>query len=315
MNIFKTQAVEQALPWPGLIEAIEKLFLQGAEVPQRQALTIQLPGGGEGTLLLMPAWIGGDSIGVKAVTFFPGNTALGLSTISAAYLLFDGATGAIRAAMDGDAITVRRTAATSAAAAKRLIRPDARRLLVIGTGQLSANLIEAHATVHAYDHIEVYGRSPGKAQAVVAAVGKAGITATVATDLEASVRSADVISCCTSATSPVVHGAWLKPGAHLDLVGAFKDDMRECDDETVRRAAIFVDARPGALLAGDLSQPLRADVITETAILADFRDLVSGTHPGRRNAAEITLFKSVGNALEDLAAARMFGLSQASKNS
>lgn len=307
MKVFDAAQVRAALPWPELITAIEALFVAGATVPQRQALTIDNPGGADGTLLLMPAWIGGDSIGVKAVTFFPGNSALGLSTISAAYLLFDGRTGAIRAACDGDEITVRRTAATSAAAAKRLARADARRLVVVGAGQLSANMAEAHAAVRSYDVIGIYARKSEKAADVVARLAAGGLKAEVVDDLEAAVRAADVVSCCTSATRPVVLGAWLKPGAHLDLVGAFKDDMRECDDEAVRRAAIFVDARPGALLAGDLAQPIRAGVIGEAAIRGDFRDLVAGLHPGRTGDSEITLFKSVGNAIEDLAAGRLIG--------
>ena len=305
MKTYDAEAVRRALPWPDLITAIEALFVRGADVPQRQALTITNTGGEDGTLLLMPAWIGGESIGVKAVTFFPGNTKRGISTISAAYLLFDGATGAIRAAMDGDAITVRRTAATSAAAARKLAREDARRLLIAGTGQLSANLAQAHAAVRAYDSIEIYGRTASKAAEVVAELAALGLPATVCTHLETSVRAADTIACCTSATAPVLKGAWLKPGVHVDLVGGFKDDMRETDDDVVQAASIFVDARPGALLSGDLSQPIRAGVISEADILGDFRALASGTHPGRRSQGEITLFKSVGNAIEDLAAAQL----------
>ena len=305
MKTYDAEAVRRALPWPDLITAIEALFVRGADVPQRQALTITNTGGEDGTLLLMPAWIGGESIGVKAVTFFPGNTKRGISTISAAYLLFDGATGAIRAAMDGDAITVRRTAATSAAAARKLAREDARRLLIAGTGQLSANLAQAHAAVRAYDSIEIYGRTASKAAEVVAELAALGLPATVCTHLETSVRAADTIACCTSATAPVLKGAWLKPGVHVDLVGGFKDDMRETDDDVVQAASIFVDARPGALLSGDLAQPIRAGMISEADILGDFRALASGTHPGRRSQGEITLFKSVGNAIEDLAAAQL----------
>ena len=305
MKTYDAEAVRRALPWPDLITAIEALFVRGADVPQRQALTITNTGGEDGTLLLMPAWIGGESIGVKAVTFFPGNTKRGISTISAAYLLFDGATGAIRAAMDGDAITVRRTAATSAAAARKLAREDARRLLIVGTGQLSANLAQAHAAVRAYDSIEIYGRTASKAAEVVAELAALGLPATVCTHLETSVRAADTIACCTSATAPVLKGAWLKPGVHVDLVGGFKDDMRETDDDVVQAASIFVDARPGALLSGDLAQPIRAGMISEADILGDFRALASGTHPGRRSQGEITLFKSVGNAIEDLAAAQL----------
>ncbi len=312
MNVLNALAVRQALPWPGLIEAIETLFAQGATVPQRQVLSIEdtsRPDGAKalGALLLMPAWIGGDSIGVKAVTFFPGNRELGLSTISAAYLLFDGRTGAIKAACDGDEITVRRTAATSAAAAKRLARMDAKRLLVVGTGQLAPNMALAHACVRSYDIIEIYGRDPQKAAAVVRQLGDEGLRATVAGDLATSAARADVICSVTSATSPVILGEWLKPGTHVDLVGGFKDDMREADDACVSNASIFVDARAGALLAGDLAQPIRAGIISETAIRADLRELVTGVHRGRSKDTEITLFKSVGNALEDLAAGKMIG--------
>lgn len=305
MQMFDAAAVRAALPWPGLIAALEEMFARGADVPQRQSFTIANPEGDDGTLLLMPAWIGGDSIGVKAVTFFPGNTALGLATINAAYILFDGADGRLKGVYEGDELTVRRTAAASAVAAKRLARADARHLLVVGTGQLSANMAAAHASVRPFTRIEIYGRSPGKAAAVVAALAEDGLTAQVCEDLAASAAAADVISCCTSATEPVVRGAWLKPGAHLDLVGAFKGDMREADDEVVRRANLFVDLRPGAILAGDLAQPLAAGIIAESDIRADLKELVTGAHPGRTGEDEITVFKSVGYALEDLAAARL----------
>lgn len=305
MQMFDAAAVRAALPWPGLIAALEEMFAGGADVPQRQSFTIANPKGDDGTLLLMPAWIGGDSIGVKAVTFFPGNTAIGLATINAAYLLFDGADGRLKGVYEGDELTVRRTAAASAVAAKRLARADAQHLLVVGTGQLSANMAAAHASVRAFTRIEIYGRNRDKAAAVVAALAEEGLKAAICEDLAASAAAADVISCCTSATEPVVRGAWLKPGAHLDLVGAFKGDMREADDEAVTRASLFVDLRPGAILAGDLAQPLAAGIIAESDIRADLKELVTGAHPGRTGDDEITFFKSVGYALEDLAAARL----------
>lgn len=305
IKLLNAEDVRHRLPWEGLIAAIEAQFAEGAQVPPRSVFDVANPKGENGALLLMPAWSEGDTLGVKAVTFFPGNSARGLSTISAAYLLFDGVTGQIRAVCDGDEITVRRTAATSAAAAKRLARPDARRLLVVGTGQLAPNMAEAHAAVHAYDCIDVFGRTRDKAAAVVARLAAAGLPARLAEDLESAVRAADVISCCTSATVPPVRGAWLKPGTHLDLVGGFRDDMREVDDATIAAASLFVDERPGALKSGDLAQPIRDQVIRESDIRADFRALVSGVHAGRASAQEITLFKSVGHGLEDLAAGRM----------
>jgi alanine dehydrogenase len=305
MKMLDTLSVRAALPWKGLIKSIEALFADGASVPARQILSVDNPGGKDGALLLMPAWKPGETLGVKAVTFFPGNSEHGLSTISAVYLLFDGKTGHIRAVCDGDEITVRRTAATSAAAAKRLARKTVKRLLVVGSGQLAPNMAEAHAAVRKYESIEIYGRSRDKAESVVARLVAAGLPARVSGDLEASVRAADVVSCCTSATQPLIRGEWLKPGVHLDLVGGFKDDMREVDDAAIALASIFVDEKPHALLAGDLAQPIRSKVIGERAILAEFRDLVLGVHGGRASLDEITLFKSVGHGLEDLAAGRM----------
>ncbi|HRJ68333.1 MAG TPA: ornithine cyclodeaminase family protein [Beijerinckiaceae bacterium] len=305
MTQLNAEDVRRRLPWDRLIGAIEAQFSEGAQVPPRPVFDVANPKGQAGALLLMPAWTEGETLGVKVVTFFPGNSELGLSTISAAYLLFDAATGQIRAVCDGDEITVRRTAATSAAAARRLARSDAKRLLVVGSGQLAPNMAEAHAAVRGYDVIEIFGRSRDKAAAVVSRLVRAGLPARVADDLEASVRAADVVSCCTSATVPPVQGTWLRPGTHVDLVGGFRDDMREVDDTAVARASLFVDERPGALKSGDLAQPIRAGLLRESDIRADFRELVTGSHVGRTSAQEITLFKSVGHGLEDLAAGRM----------
>jgi ornithine cyclodeaminase len=288
-----------------MIEGLEDLLRQGAEAPQRLNFDLATPGGGQGSLLVMPAWIPNELIGIKLVTFFPNNGAAGLPTISAAYLAFDGSTGQLKGVLDGDELTARRTAAASAVAAKRLARSDANRLLVIGTGQLSSKMVMAHASVRPLSAIEVFGRDPLKAEAVVTLLHQHGIKASVSEDLTSSVGSADIISCVTSATSPVLEGTWLKPGAHVDLVGGFRPDMREADGEVVRRASVFVDVRQGAVLAGDLAQPIAEGLLSESDIKADLTELVRGEHPGRSGAEEITLFKSVGHALEDLAAARV----------
>lgn len=306
MRIIDEHDLSRALNWPDLIGAIEaELRLERVVSPERQNLEIALPDGSVANLLIMPAWIGGEAIGVKLVTFFPGNGAKGLPTINAGYMLFNGSDGRIEAAMDGDELTARRTAAASALAAKYLAREDASRLLVVGTGQLSAHVVQAHASVRAYRDIRIHGRNAEKVGAVVATLADLGIQATGSTDLEQSCREADVISCVTSATQAVVKGDWLEPATHLDLIGAFKPDMRESDDEAIRKATIFVDTRAGASKAGDLAQPLAAGVITADSIAADLSELVKGEHPGRRTASEITLFKSAGFSLEDLAAARL----------
>jgi ornithine cyclodeaminase len=207
--------------------------------------------------------------------------------------------------MEGDELTARRTAASSALAARHLARKDARRLLVVGTGQLAPKVAAAHASVRTYDTVEIYGRRRDKAQGVVDALAAEGIEATIADDLEAAVRSADVVSCVTSSAAPVVLGDWVRPGTHVDLIGAFKDDMRESDDALVKKAELFLDFRPGAMKAGDLAQPLAAGVIGEGDIRADLAELVRGGHPGRTDNGAVTLFKSAGFSLLDLAAARL----------
>jgi alanine dehydrogenase len=305
MQIFGHKEISASLDWLRMIHGLEDLLRQGAEVPQRLNYSLPTSSGGHGSLLVMPAWIPGELIGVKLVTFFPDNGDVALPTISAAYVAFDGATGQLKGILDGEELTARRTAAASAVAAKRLARPDAAHLLVIGTGQLSAKMALAHASVRSLSRIEIFGRDPRKAEEVVKHLQCEGIEVLVSEDLEGSAQSADIVSCVTSATSPVLKGAWLKPGAHVDLVGGFRADMREADDEVVRRASIFVDVRRSAILAGDLAQPITAALLSESDIKADLSELVRGEHMGRTSPDEITLFKSVGDALEDLAAARL----------
>ena len=191
----------------------------------------------------------------------------------------------------------------SALAARYLARPDAGRLLVIGTGRLAPALALAHANGRDLTALEVWGRRPDAARAVVEVLERQGLRAAVAEDLDEAVARADLISCATGATEPLVAGRLLSPGAHLDLVGSFRPDMREADDEAVRRAAVFVDTRAGALRSGDLARPLAAGVLDGSEILADLADLVAGRHRGRGAPEQITLFKSAGFALADLAAA------------
>ena len=299
-------AVREATPWNELIEAIAELLAGGtANVPQREIHDVGLPGGGTGSLLVMPAWLDAELLGVKAVTYFPSNAGTDLPTISAGYLLFDGTTGQLCATLDGDELTLRRTAAVSALAADRLARPDASRLLVVGTGKLAPNLALAHAAVREFEMIEVWGRTPANAEATARQLVSEGLPARPVEALDAAVGRADIVTCATGATSPLVSGELLRPGIHLDLVGSFRADMREADDDAVLAATLFVDTLDGAVLAGDLAQPLAAGVISDSDIAADLASLVTGRHPGRTSEAEITLFKSVGFALSDLAAATL----------
>lgn len=306
MEVFDAAAIRLATPWPALMEAIAALLVDpSAGAPERYVHPLTRPGGAEGSLLVMPAWRSGDVIGVKAVTYFPTNSGTSTPTINAGYLLFDGRSGRLEAALDGDELTLRRTAASSALAARHLARRDACRLLVVGTGQLAPAVARAHAHGRDLSTVEVWGRNTGRTQNVVEDLLQAGLPARVASDLDTAVARADLISCVTGATEPLIAGRLLRPGVHVDLIGSFRPDMREADDDTLRRVAVFVDTRAGALRAGDLARPLASGVIDGSEILADLADLVAGRHPGRTKPEQITLFKSAGFALADLAAARL----------
>lgn len=306
MRFIDAAAVTAATPWPDLIDALAEAFREGAEMPQRHHHTVPVPGEPDGTLLLMPCWRAGEALGVKVVNIFPGNSARGQPAVNGAYVLMNATTGAIEAIIDGGELTARRTAAVSALAASFLARDDAQTLLVVGTGRLATLLAEAHARVRAIDKVLVWGRTPAKAEAVAGTLKDAGLDARAAQDLAAAAKQADIVSCATLSTAPLVLGAWLQPGCHLDLVGAFRADMREADDEALAQAQVFVDTRAGVLAeGGDVVQAISAGRLAAGDIAADLADLCAGAHRGRRNEAERTVFKSVGTGLADLAAARL----------
>ncbi len=289
-----------------LIERLRQTFRGGVEVPVRHHHRVPTYGQNDATLLLMPAWEVGQSIGVKIVTVFPDNGAADLPAVQGVYLLLDGKTGVPRALLDGPALTKRRTAAASALAASYLARPDSERLLVVGTGALAPELIEAHSTVLPIKHVLVWGRNPEKAKKVAGRFHRPKFRIEATDDLEGAVRGAHVISCATLAREPLIRGAWLQPGQHLDLVGGFTPEMREADDDCIRRSRVFVDTREGACTeAGDIVQPLKAGLLSEDDIAGDLYDLTRGQRAGRRFYDQITLFKSVGTALEDLCAAQL----------
>ncbi|WP_419847096.1 ornithine cyclodeaminase family protein [Candidatus Poriferisocius sp.] len=306
MRFLDSDQIRSATAWDELIEAIADIIADDDVVaPDRQVLTMDRPGEEPASLLLMPSWINREIVGVKAATYFPSNAGTSSPTIHAAYLCFDGQNGKLRAVLDGDELTVRRTAAVSALAARHLARPDATRLLVIGTGQLAPNMARAHSEVRRFDAIQIWGRNPAAAGEVAGLLSAEGFPATATLDVDEAIGRADLISCATGATSPVVLGERLAPGTHLDLVGGFRPDMREVDDTAITQATLFVDTVPGAVQSGDLAQPLADGAIAEESIIADLRSLVTGRNPGRRTPEEVTVFKSAGFALADLAAARL----------
>ncbi|NML15966.1 ornithine cyclodeaminase family protein [Azohydromonas caseinilytica] len=307
MKTFDAAATAAQLPFERLIPALSALFADPAcQVPARHVHEIAAPDGGPPlTSLLMPAWLPGRCYGVKIVNIAPGNAARGLPGLHGAYLLFDAVTGVPLALMDGDEITSRRTAAASALAATYLARPDARWLLVLGTGRVASLLPAAYAAVRPIEEVRVWARSPDKAQALAESLRAQGFAAEAAPDLAAAVAWAHVVSCATLAREPLVQGAWLAPASHLDLIGSFTPEMREADDDCFRNTELFVDTEEALRKSGDLLGPLARGVITPADLRATLADLCRRTAPGRRTAMERTVFKSVGTALEDLAAAML----------
>lgn len=304
MLVLNEEQTRAALPWPELIAALAAMFDSDCVTPVRHHHEMEVPGGRDSTLLLMPAWLPGRYAGVKILSVFPDNASRSLPAIFGTYLLSSAQTGQMLAAIEGGELTARRTAATSALAARYLAHPQAEELLVCGTGRLSLNLLQTHAVVRPLERFRIWGRNRDNAEAIAVQAKAIGLNVEVVDDLEAAVRTADIVSCATLSSDPIVCGDWLKPGAHLDLVGAFKPSMRESDDVAIRRASVFVDTRAGAMTeAGDIVQPLRSGALTEGGIKAEMAELVSGAHQGRADNSEITLFKSVGAALEDLAGA------------
>jgi ornithine cyclodeaminase len=302
MRILDASAVE-AIETELLVEKLREMFRSGGVVPPRHHHTIPVPGAADATLLLMPAWQAGRYLGMKVVTVFPGNSDRGLPAVAGTYVLMSGHTGEPLVLIDGRMLTLRRTAAASALAARYLARQDAHRLLMVGTGALAPHLILAHASVRPISEVLIWGRNLDKALRLARSLSSRYFTVTATDDLEGAAHGADVISCATLAREPLIRGEWLKPGQHLDLVGGFTPEMREADDAAIERSRVYVDTPMALLEAGDIVQPLKSGVLQEKSIAGDLGELAQGRCHGRSFYNQITLFKSVGTALEDLAAA------------
>ncbi|WP_029032771.1 ornithine cyclodeaminase family protein [Salinarimonas rosea] len=303
--------IDRALTFPGLVDALEAGFRGDLVAPVRHHHGVARPDG-DATLLLMPAWTAsgataasadGSALGVKIVAVFPGNAARGLASVQGVYYLADGATGVPRAVLDGARLTLWRTACASALAARHLARPDTARMTMVGAGALAPFLIRAHMSQRPITDVTIWNRDPAKAQALAASLAAEGLPTRASADLESAVREADLVSCATLSREPLVHGAWLAPGAHLDLVGAFNLAMREADDDALRRSRVHVDTPAALEEGGDVAIALRDGAIAHDRVRGDLFGLCRGEVPGRTSADEITLFKSVGAAIEDLAAA------------
>ncbi len=300
MKVFSAQDVAAATPYMDLVETLRAGFRDSATTPVRHHHD-PLP---STTLLLMPAWTSRWT-GLKVVTVKTDNPGLNLPTVQGSYLLLDNTTGASVALMDGTELTRRRTAAASALAADYLARPDAGVHCIVGAGALAPHFARAMRAVRPIGKTLICNHNPQKALALASHLRDDGLNAE-AMDMQVAVQQADIVSCVTPSTAPLVLGQWLKPGTHVDLAGAFKPSMRETDGDVVQMSSVYVDTHDGALAeAGDLLQARDEGKFDFAHIKGDLAALCQGKIWGRQNGQEITLFKSCGTALEDLAAAVM----------
>ena len=311
MRHFDQAELDKSLTFPKLIESLRSAFAGNWTTPMRHHHG--MPGVDhngaevENALLLMPSWTGPGSenfVGVKLVAVYPNNGQIDLPSIHGLYYLIDGNTGQPLATMDGARMTVWRTAAASALASTYLSRPESSTLTMIGTGALSPFMIRAHLAVRPITEVFLWNHNIRRAHELAQELRDQGLPVTSHPDLVTAVGKSDIVCAATLTTTPLIFGKWVKPGTHIDTVGAFTPTMRETDDELVQLASLFCDTRTGALKeGGDLAIPISQGVISSNDILADLHELTRGAHPGRTSPEEITYFKSVGTALEDLAGA------------
>lgn len=301
MRLIGEAEIDAALTPLGLIDALATAFRAGATAPTRHHHAIETAPDGA-SLLLMPAWTA-DYVGVKILTLFPGNPARGLDTIQGGVLLCDGRDGRPLALLDGARLTLWRTAAASALAARHLARADAARMVMVGAGALAPALVRAHAAIRPIRDVAIWNRRPEGAARLAATLAAEGLNAYPVTDLAAAVGEADLVSCATLSTEPLVRGAWLRPGTHLDLVGAFTPAMREADDAALLRGPVYIDTQDALKKGGDVAAAILSGALAPDAVTGDLAALCRGEAPGRQSPDEITVFKSVGAAIEDLAAA------------
>jgi ornithine cyclodeaminase/alanine dehydrogenase-like protein (mu-crystallin family) len=304
MKNYTADETRAALPFDRLIPALARMFQQGCTAPSRHVHGVS-ERDGSNLLALMPAWQADCLLGVKLATVFPGNAQRGLPAVHSVYALFDATTGQPLALLDGHEITNRRTAAASALAASYLAPTNARTLLLVGSGAVASLVPAAYRVVRPIERVLVWSRRYENAQTLAMRLRADGFDAGVADDLERAVRQADVIACATLSTQPLVRGAWLPSDCHLDLIGGFTPDMHEADTDCFAQARVYVDIPEALTTSGDLLSPIAAGALRVDDIAGDLAALVRGEAAGRESFIGRTIFKSVGAALEDLAAATL----------
>ncbi len=308
MQFFDQAAVARALPYAALVDALALGLQEPIASPLRSHYE---PNADASTVLIMPAWKAQQMMGVKLVSIWPGNSALGLSAVSGVYVLISCTDGRPLAVLDGTELTLRRTAAAAALAARTLARKNSQKLAILGTGSLSAPLALAHASVMEFKRILVWGRDVKKAEAVVHSLALQGLQAQASEDLQATLAQADVVAAASTATTPFIRAEWVRPGTHLGLIGAFTPTMAEAEPTLMPRAQLFADSLDAVLQkGGELLQAIQQGLVQASDIQAELAELAA--QPGRlwRQSDEaITVFKSVGfAALDWIAAERVWGI-------
>ena len=281
------------LDWIGLTDAIAA----GHDLPKAEIADSFLYRGGD-TLLNRAAWIDGLGLAVKSATIFPGNAAAGHPVVNGGVSLYSDSDGTLAAIIDFHLVTKWKTAGDSLLAARRLARADSERILIIGAGTVATSLVEAYSAAFANARFMIWNRTAAKAQALA----KEHDHVTAVSDLTRAVAQADIVSCATMSSEPVLRGDWLRPGTHVDLIGAYRPDMREADDTTLTRARLFVDSLDTTVgHIGEIKDPIARGVITPADIVADYYDL---SKFARTNVDDITVFKNGGGAHLDLMVSR-----------
>jgi alanine dehydrogenase len=303
MLILDAQQTAKALPRRALVEALRQAFIQGCEAPLRHHHTVQIDNEADASLLIMPAWQKGKYLGIKNVMVIPENHKRGKPSVVASYQLYSAVNGEMLAIIDGQELTNRRTAAASALASSYLSRTDSKHLLMIGAGGLAPHLIEAHCDVRPINKVSIWARDYQKGALLADSLKLTSTHIEAVKDLATACSEADVISSATLSESPLVLGKNVKSGTHIDLVGAFTTSMRESDYDLIMKAILYADTREGALIeGGDYAQAIADGIIIDDHVVADLYTLARQQHAGRKNDQEVTVFKSTGTALEDLAA-------------
>ncbi len=305
MQIIDSAQTRAHLAFEHLIPALGAMFNQECEVPLRHNHAMSLDGEQVGTVLIMPAWQPGKRLGIKVVTIYPGNAAQGQPGLNSIFTLFDATTGVPLALLDGNEITSRRTAAAAALAAQSLSRPDSTRLFVVGAGRVATLVPYAFRSIRPIKEVKVWDIDVDRAQVLARQLRQDGFLADAIADLRTGTEWADIVSCATLSDKPLIQGKWLKPGTHLDLIGSFTPAMREADDHCFRVATVFVDTDEALQKSGDLLEPIKSGAFTPGRLAGTLAQLCRGERKGRCTNDEITIFKAVGTALEDLAAASL----------